>query len=484
MSQPSETALTGLFGSSAPFVFAAAAGHAPEFNHVMVLNESEDAAYFHNTLENITGALDIFYFPSSFKTRKNYRQLNASHVMLRTEALTKLASGTDAQPVRKKILVTYPEALFEKVVVSKTLSENIIHIKTADTIDIGQLLLKLDQYGFIRSDFVYEPGQYALRGGIFDIYSFGNEKPYRFELFGNEVDSIRIIDPETQLSERKLLSVSIIPNVDTQFGSEERVSLFDFLPANTAIWLQDQELCVERLKDHEEELNYFLEMYPVGQAAANSDDEKLLKKDISPEDFITADNLVISLKDRPVFHFGGNTYTAKQEFEFNTKSQPAFNRQFDLLIKDLKDKEKKQYNVYIFSENAKQLQRLQTIFDDLKAELVFNPVSVSIHQGFIDDDLKVVCYTDHEIFQRYHKYRVKQAYNKSKAITLRTLRELQPGDYVTHIDHGVGVYSGLQKMDVNGKLQEAVRLIYKDKDVLYVNINSLHKIAKYTGKDG
>lgn len=484
LSRPSETALTGLFGSSAPFVFAASAVHAPEFNHVIVLNESEDAAYFHNTLENITGALDIFYFPSSFKTRKNYRQLNASHVMLRTEALTKLASGTAAQPVKKKILVTYPEALFEKVVVSKTLSENIIYIKTADTIDIGQLLLKLDQYGFVRSDFVYEPGQYALRGGIFDIYSFGNEKPYRFELFGNEVDSIRIIDPETQLSERKLLSVSIIPNVDTQFSSDERVSLFDFLPVNTAIWLQDQELCAERLKDHEEELKYFLEMYPVGQAVANSDDEKLLKKDISPDNFITADNLVTSLKDRSVFHFGGNNYTARREFEFNTKSQPAFNRQFDLLIRDLKEKEKKQYSIYIFSENPKQLERLQTIFDDLKAELVFNPVSVSIHQGFIDDDLKVVCYTDHEIFQRYHKYRVKQAYNKSKAITLRTLRELQPGDYVTHIDHGVGVYSGLQKMDVNGKLQEAVRLIYRDKDVLYVNINSLHKIAKYTGKDG
>ncbi len=484
LSRPSEIALTGLFGSSAPFVFAATAGHAPEFNHVIVLNESEDAAYFHNTLENITGALDIFYFPSSFKSRKNYRQLNASHVMLRTEALTKLASHSDAHPVRKKILVTYPEALFEKVVISKALSENIIHIKTADTIDIGQLLLKLDQYGFVRSDFVYEPGQYALRGGIFDIYSFGNEKPYRFELFGNEVDSIRIIDPETQLSERKLLSVSIIPNVDTQFSSEERVSLFDFLPANTAIWLQDQELCVERLKEHEEELQYFLEMYPAGQAAANSDEEKLFKKDISPDDFTTADSLLVALSDRSVFHFGGNTHTARQEFEFNTKSQPAFNRQFDLLIKDLKDKEKRQYPIYIFSENPKQLERLQTIFDDLKAELVFNPVSVSIHQGFIDDDLKIVCYTDHEIFQRYHKYRVKQAYNKSKAITLRTLRELQPGDYVTHIDHGVGVYSGLQKMDVNGKLQEAVRLIYKDKDVLYVNINSLHKIAKYTGKDG
>ena len=495
--QKEEVALTGLFGSAAPFVFATSAGQAPDFNHIIVLNEAEDAAYFHNTLENITGALDIFYFPSSFKTKKNYRLLNASHVMLRTEALTKLAAspqkeGTYAVPSgggwvgpRRKILVTYPEALFEKVVISETLSENMIHIKTADTIDVGGLLLKLDEFGFERSDFVYEPGQYALRGGIFDIYSFGNEKPYRFELFGNEVDSIRIIDPETQLSERKLLSVSIIPNVDTQFTSEQRVSLFDFLPSNTAIWLQDQELCVERLKDNEEELRYFLEFSGSVQSSSGSDDgNKLFKKDLSAGDFISADSFLQSIQSRTVFLFGENSLGVKKEFEFNTRSQPAFNRQFELLIKDLKEKEKKNYSIYIFSENPKQLQRLQTIFDDLKAELVFNPVPLSIHSGFIDDDLKVVCYTDHEIFQRYHKYRVKQAYNKNKAITLRTLRELQPGDYVTHIDHGVGVYSGLQKMEVNGRMQEAVRLIYKDKDVLYVNINSLHKIAKYTGKDG
>jgi transcription-repair coupling factor (superfamily II helicase) len=208
--------LKGLHGSAAAFVFTASSAQTEELNHVVILNEAEDAAYFHNTIENISGALNIFYFPSSFKTKKNYRLLNASHVMLRTEALTKLASG-GGNSVRRKILITYPEALFEKVVVSKTLSENIIHIKTADTLDIPQLLLTLDKYGFERSDFVYEPGQYAMRGGIFDIYSFGNEKPYRIELFGNEVDSIRIIDPETQLSERKLLQVSIIPNVDTQF---------------------------------------------------------------------------------------------------------------------------------------------------------------------------------------------------------------------------------------------------------------------------
>ncbi|MFT4093120.1 MAG: transcription-repair coupling factor [Niabella sp.] len=495
--QPSEVSLTGLFGSAAPFVLASCAGRAEDFNHLIVLNEPEDAAYFQNTLESITGALDLFYFPSSFKTRKNYRLLNASHVMLRTEALTKLAhpGPLPASPggeggMRKKILVTYPEALFEKVVISKTLSENIIHVKTADTIDIGQLLLKLDAYGFERSDFVYEPGQYALRGGIFDIYSYGNDKPYRFELFGSEVDSIRIIDPETQLSERKLLSVSIIPNVDTQFTSEERVSLFDFLPKHTAIWLQDKALVAERLKDNEAALKYFLELNTTPETPASAEDsDKLFKKDVSVDDFITAESFLQSLQSRPVLHFGGHTSLGegpgvRPVFAFNTQSQPAFNRQFELLIKDLKEKERKQYRVYIFSENPRQLQRLQTIFDDLKAGLVFNPVAHAIYQGFIDHDLKIVCYTDHEIFQRYHKYRVKQAYNKNKAITLRTLRELQPGDYVTHIDHGVGVYSGLQKMDVNGRTQEAVRIIYKDKDVLYVNINSLHKIAKYTGKDG
>ncbi len=170
--------------------------------------------------------------------------------------------------------------------------------------------------------------------------------------------------------------------------------------------------------------------------------------------------------------------------QFNTKEQPAFNRQFDLLIRDLKSSESNGYTIYIFAENPRQLERLQSIFDDLNAAIVFNPVSVSIHEGFIDDDLKIVCYTDHQIFQRYHKYKVKQAYNKNKALTLRTLRELQPGDFVTHIDHGVGVFSGLQKIEVNGRMQEAVRLIYKDTDILYVNINSLHKIAKFTGKDG
>src|SRR6187402_371660 len=256
-SQIQKIYLENLRGSSPEFFSAAVFEHpsCSQFNHLIVLNDAEDAAYFHNTLENLTGALDIFYFPASFKQRKNFSLLNSSHVMLRTEALTKIASQLNTiGSVNKKVLVTYPEALFEKVVVSTTLSSNIIFIKNGDTLDTGSLLLKLADFGFERTDFVYEPGQFAIRGGILDIYSFGNDKPYRIELFGNDVDSIRIIDPESQLSERKLLQVSIIPNVDTQFENADRVSLLDFLPENTVVWIQDYEVCKERLLDCEEDL--------------------------------------------------------------------------------------------------------------------------------------------------------------------------------------------------------------------------------------
>jgi transcription-repair coupling factor (superfamily II helicase) len=393
---------------------------------------------------------------------------------------------------RTGMLITYPEALFEKVALPSSLSENIIFIKVADTIDVTGLMEKLVNYGFDRTDFVYEPGQFALRGGILDIYSFGNEKPYRIELFGNEVDSVRIFDPETQLSERKLLQVSIIPNVETHFENEGKISLLEFLPHNTIFWMQDAALTYDRLLTQEEDLQLFLEMQ-AGGAFKSQEDERLEKQNITPESFITANEFGEKLERRSVVHFGvsslPSSYADKSSketavIEFRTKEQPAFNRQFDLLIKDLSVWGKKGFELYLFAENPRQLERLHSIFEDLRAEIQFTPLPTSIHQGFIDEDLKVVCYTDHQIFQRYHKYKVKQAYNKNKALTLRTLRELQPGDYVTHIDHGVGLYSGLQKIEVNGKLQEAVRIIYKDKDILYVNINSLHKISKYTGKEG
>src|SRR5450432_3223672 len=499
LSNPRRIRCKNLQGSSPAFLISAVFQHATtgQLNHMVVCEDPESAAYLHNTIENLTGALDIFYFPSSFKNKKNYRLLNSSHVMLRTEALTKFAAsplrtvgpshdlrilpGASGVPVAKKILVTYPEALFEKVVLPEALSGNIIYIKAGDTLDLDGIMQRLVEVGFERTDFVYEPGQFALRGGILDIYSFGNEKPYRVELFGNEVDSIRIFDPESQLSERRLLQVNIIPNIETHFSSEKKVSLFEFLPENTVIWMHDQRFVRDRMTILEKELKEFLESGPRKDIETA---DGIARKAISAEDFIQSADIDEVSKSRHLVEFGPLQKEDGFIIEFHTRPQPAFNRRFEMLIADLENWESKKFEIYLFAENPKQLERLHTIFEDLKSPIRFTPVGSSIHEGFIDEDLKIVCYTDHEIFQRYHKYKIKQAYNKSKAITLRTLRELQPGDYVTHIDHGVGIFSGLQKIEVNGRLQEAVRIFYKDSDILYVNINSLHKISKYTGKEG
>jgi transcription-repair coupling factor (superfamily II helicase) len=474
LSKPRHIHIAGLQGSAAAFVITAVFNHpsASQLNHLVILRDAEEAAYFHNTLENLTNALDIFYFPSSFKNKKNYRLLNSSHVMLRTEALTKIATAAAIAGVNKKIIITHPEALFEKVVLQKTLSANIISIKQAETIDVNDILSRFVDYGFERTDFVYEPGQFAVRGGILDIYSFGNEKPYRIELFGNEVDSIRLFDPESQLSERKLLQVNIIPNVETQFETGDRVSLLEFLPENTVVWTEDWQFIKEKIVQQEEDLELFLSI---------AKDIPADKKQLADDDTEINERNIIEIGKKAFFPAISRLPST---INFNTKEQPSFNRQFDLLIKNLKEYEAKKYNIYLFADNPKQLERLHVIFTDLKAEINVVPIPTSIHHGFIDDDLMVVCYTDHQIFQRYHKYKVKQAFSKNKALTLKMLRELQPGDYVTHIDHGVGVYSGLQKIEANGKMQEAVRIQYKDGDLLYVNISSLHKIGKYSGKEG
>jgi transcription-repair coupling factor (superfamily II helicase) len=490
LSTPQHMHLSGLYGSSPQFIIASVFGNenGSHFNHLVITKDAEDAAYFQNTLENITNALNIFYFPSSFKNKKNFHLLNSSHVMLRTEALTKLASKGN-----RKITVTYPEALFEKVVLSKTLSQHIITFKQGETISMSSLLSRFVDYGFSRTEFVYEPGQFAVRGGILDIYSYGNEKPYRIELFGNDIESIRIFDPESQLSERKLLQVNIIPNIETQFSTGEKVSLLDFLQENTIVWVEDWEFVKGVV---EEQMKYLgsagkeLSTTFLFAEPESEEDNLNFKKEISVDDFVSAVALEGQIQSRHIIEFGPKAFFSKNddsknpENKFSITAQPAFSRQFNLLISNLKDYEVKGYRLFIFAENPKQLERLHTIFADLDAEINFTPVTVSIHEGFIDHDLKIVCYTDHEIFQRYHKYRVKQAFSKNRALTLRTLRELQPGDYVTHIDHGVGIYSGLEKIEANGKIQEAVRIIYKDNDLLYVNISSLHKISKYSGKEG
>ncbi|HRO41341.1 MAG TPA: transcription-repair coupling factor [Flavipsychrobacter sp.] len=491
--------LDNLRGSSVNFV-ASAVWQISDANHVFILNDKEEAAYFHNDLEHLTNALDIFFFPDSFKKTGAFSELNSSHVMLRTEALTKFSSTR----VHKKVLVTYPEALFERVVNPKTLSGNIIGIKVGESLNVDQLMEQFVNLGFKREDFVYEPGQFAMRGGILDIYSFGNEHPYRIELFGNEVDSIRMFNPETQLSERKLLQVSILPNIETKFDTSEKISLLDYLPHNTVIWAKDFDFTLGRLGKFENDLS---EKLGVRTITVDHDEDWL--KELTRDDFETTENWLEQIKQRhlislsPAHSEGEGVLGARnihntslpisgegrgkgswQTIKFATEEQPVFNRQFNMLIDDLKKRCGEKCTAFIFAENTKQLERLRSVFEDLNAAIEFTPIPTSISKGFIDLEKNIVCYTDHQIFQRYHKYKVKQAYSRGKALTIRALQELQPGDYVTHIDHGVGQYSGLQKIEVNGNMQEAIRIIYRDNDVLYVNINSLHKISKYTGKEG
>lgn len=453
-----------------------------DVNHVFILDDKESAAYFHNDFETISNALDVCMFPDSYKKSGTVGELNSSHVMLRAETLMKF----NVDEPKRKVLITYPEAIMEKVINSKTFSKNTIYIKQSQKLDTEFLFEFLVEMGFSKVDFVYEPGQFAIRGGIIDIYSFGNENPYRVELFDDEVDTIRIFNPETQLSERKLLQVTIIPNIETHFETQEKISLFEYLPENTIIWIHDAEHTIERIK----KLTTFLEEKET--IIIHNEKEEEIK--ITVNDFISSDNIISSLQNRTIVEFGkgfANEILQKTATDnrhlttvFKTKEQPSFNRNFELLIKDLQDRTAEHFNIFIFSENPKQLERLRSIFEELKANVLFTPIPISISQGFIDSDVKVVCYTDHQIFQRYHKYKMKQAYSQGKALSLRTLRELQSGDFIAHIDHGIGRYSGLQKIDVNGVMQEAVRIIYKDNDVLYVNINSLHKITRYTGKDG
>lgn len=487
--------LFGLYGSAAATIAATVwqlTQHhdtQPGCNHVIVLNDREEAAYFHNDLEQLTQGLDIAYFPDSYKKEGSFSGINSSHEMLRTEALSKLS-----YPRSGAVLVTYPEALFEKVIKATTLQDRTITLKLNQQLDVEQLLERLVDLGFRKEDFVYEPGQYAIRGGILDIYSFGNEHPYRIELFGTEIDSIRIFNPETQLSERKLVRINILPDVKSP-TVKERISIMDYLPENTVFWFGDRNLCIAKLKQLQSTLY-----------------EKIQQEELPPEETEEEEAYVIQLDDfeSPAYFESKliskhiiDIYPLKAEdidnqvlqqvavlqhlhvsLEFNIEHQPTFNRNFQLLIQALKKLKSKQYEAFIFAENVKQLERLHNIFEDQQAGVTFVPIPNAISKGFIDHDHQIALFTDHQIFQRFHKYKIKQAFTKSKALTLKALRELQPGDYVTHIDHGVGIYSGLQKIEVNGAMQEAVRILYRDNDVLYVNINALHKISKFTGKEG
>lgn len=445
------------------------------YHHIVIGLDKEEAAYTQNTLDNLNKELNVSFFPDSFKRPMHFEEIASHNILQRTESMNRLSLGLS----KGEIIVTYPEALFEKVVNPKLLNENRIEISKDEVLDLDTIIEILVEYGFERVDFVFEPGQFSIRGGIVDIFSFGNEWPYRVELFDEEVESIRMFNPTTQLSIRTIAKIAIIPNVTSQFGKEEKVNIFEVFPEKTVIWIKDFDMMLDRIQMCFEKAEEF------GKTIGKVEDERLrdIFKDrafIFPNEIIekATDNHLLFLK-KPSFKFDFDL-----EIDYDAKPQPSFNRKFTLLIEDLNKKESEGLENYIFTDNARQIERFYSIFEDLEAKVNFHPISKAINAGFIDHELKIACYTDHQIFERFHRYKIRRGFTKDQAMSLKMLKELQAGDWVVHIDHGVGKYSGLEKMDINGHIQESVRLIYKNNDLLYVSINSLHKISRYVGKDG
>ena len=471
---PARLQLTGMAGAQESFVLAGAYLAAPR-SQLFIANDKEEAAYIHNNLAHLLDKKNIRFFPDSFKRPMYFEELNNNNVLLRTETVNQLINT----PASGEIVVTYPEALFEKVVAPEVLNQQRINISKGEQLDVGFLVEILVEYGFLREDFVYEPGQFSIRGGIVDIFSFGNEYPYRVELFDEEVESIRTFNPTTQLSAQNISRVTIIPNINTKFTPDQKVSLLGILPARTAIWVKDFQVLLDKLALCFEKAEDFAH-------SIRLQEEEALKEIFRDRAFIRPHEIIEDIEVFPILCLAERAQPIpfQQKITYDTLPQPSFNKQFNLLIDNLNENTRKHFENYLFAENPKQIERFYAIFEDLNAHVQFHPIPNSISQGFIDKTLKVACYTDHQIFQRFHRYRLRQGFTKDQALSLRMLRELQPGDFVTHIDHGVGRYSGLEKIDINGHVQESVRLIYKNNDILYVSINSLHKITKYVGKEG
>lgn len=474
--QDSCTRLCGLSGSMVSFL-AAAVCKQQRINHLFIFPDKEQAAYFHNDLLALMPGKDVFFYPDSFKRPGHFDQISPTNILLRTESINRYVEGT----TRSELMVTYPEAIFEKVVSRKVLKKNTLHLSIGEQVDMEFLIELFVAYDFERVDFVYEPGQFSIRGGLIDIFSYGHELPYRIELFADEVESIRTFDPATQLSKKKITHVTIIPNIQTHFSPDQKTHFFELVPKKTVIWLCNTPLIFEILQHLQQKAADML-------ALVNTDDleeKHPFRFDGQNLPYSPAAGIQEEIMCKERIEFGDKfQYPPTITFDIKSSPQPAFNKNFELLISDLHKNQDEGYTNFIFAENPKQIERFYQIFEDLDAEIKFFPVYKALHAGFIDHDHKIACYTDHQIFNRYHKYHLKDTFSKSQALSLKMLRELKKGDFVTHIDHGIGVYSGLEKIEANGVMQEAVRLIYRDNDLLYVGINSLHKISKFTGKEG
>ena len=435
---------------------------------LFVGDDKEQAAYLLNDLELLLGQEQVLFFPSSYRRPYQTEETDNANVLLRAEVLSQLQQGA-------RVVVSYSEALFEKVLTRQQLDKNTLTLKRGEHLSLDTLNERLFEYQFQRVDFVSEPGEFSVRGGIVDVFSFSNDTPYRIEFFSDVVESIRTFDVETQLSLQQVSSVVIIPNIESKVAGEQRTSFLSLLPEETLIFVQDFELFAPKWE----------KMYQKAQEAFAS-----LKGEIAhlpPEElFCNAQEGLRDFAQRYVVRINPHN---PQEIEgkgvsFAMRPQPSFNKRFELLIEHFKEKYNEGYTNYICCVSAQQAQRFLDIFEELHQQVPCELLELSLSEGFTDTANKINCYTDHQILERYQKFNIRNGYAKKQAITLKELHQLTIGDYVTHIDHGIGKYAGLQKIDIEGKKQEAIKLIYGDRDVLYVSIHSLHKISKYNGKDG
>lgn len=467
--------LKGLVGSSDTFV-ALALYFLQKSPMLFVLPDREEAVYFMNDLENLSEK-EVLLFPSSYRKPFDISNTDSASVLQRAEVLNELKHTGEYG----KLIVTYPEALAEKVINKELLEKNTLEIRSNDKLSIEFINDFLVEYEFERVDFVYEAGQFSIRGGIVDIFSFSHDLPYRIEFFGDQIESIRTFGIEDQLSVEQVSEITIIPNVQSKMLNANNVSFLEYVDPATQIWIRD--------------VRFTLDILEEGLKKAKGIYKELSTEDkgLQPEHiFIPSNEFNTEINKFNIVEFGKQFFfPADESIFFPVKPQPSFNKDFNLLIHNFKKNESLQIQNFIFADQAKQVERLYSIFEDIAKEaghgekaVQFTPVHLSIREGFIDEDLKIACYTDHQIFDRFYKYKLKKNYSRSQAITLKELRELKPGDYVVHIDHGIGKYAGLEKIEVNGKVQETIRLIYADNDLLYVNINSLNRVSKYSGKDG
>ncbi|RPI43741.1 MAG: DEAD/DEAH box helicase, partial [Bacteroidetes bacterium] len=431
--------------------------------HLVLLHDKEDAAYFYTDLTTLEGDHErTLFFPSSYKRSIQYGQTDEANIITRTQTLRRLSERRTAS-----FIVSSAEALVESVLSRKKLAEHTLELKQGERIGMDFLEEVLQSYDFFPVDFVYEPGQYSIRGGIVDIFSFAYSHPVRIDFLDDDVNSIRIFDPESQRSLETVRRVNIIPNIqwEKQAG-EERISFLEYLPAGTVLWMDHPDLITDQVGM----------LYGKTDPADDSiDKSKVLRSGTEIAAQMEAMKRVV---------FGvSQKVPGSRVWTFNTSPQPAFNKNFRLLSSHMRERAGEGYAIHILSDNEKQLERLRDIFAEIDPDISYTPLTRTLHQGFLDHDLKLSFYTDHQIFERYHKFKLDDRFSRKESVSIRELVGLNPGDYVVHVDHGIGIFGGLEKIEVNGRIQEAIKLVYRDNDVLYVNIHSLHRISRYRGKD-